>query len=137
MMPLVKVTDMRFSRSIVGRLLGYGEFRLESAGQDQALGRIPWVADPDATYRELCAIIFTPQAPNVPRPVAVHRPTVVEGRPAWPPGLDEHTGDTQPIRIPRPPTAHDDDEPGWAVSGDVGTFVPVHRPERHPGERAD
>src|SRR5271165_5890427 len=37
MMPLSKVTDMSFQRSSLGRILGYGEFILESAGQDQAL----------------------------------------------------------------------------------------------------
>jgi hypothetical protein len=59
MMPLGKVTDMSYSRSVMGRLLGYGEFILESAGQDQAMRRITWVAHPDATYRDLCATIFT------------------------------------------------------------------------------
>ena len=94
MMPLVKVTDMRYSRSIIGRVLGYGEFLLESAGQDQALGRIAWVADPDATYRELCAIIFTPTQPTnrLPPSVAVRRPAS-----AWPvaaPG--RHPADPHP-----------------------------------------
>ncbi|QGQ20171.1 PH domain-containing protein [Cellulomonas sp. JZ18] len=60
MMPLMKVTDMRYSRSVLGQLLGYGQFLLESAGQDQALRSIDWVARPDATYRDLCALIFTP-----------------------------------------------------------------------------
>jgi len=60
MMPLMKVTDMRYSRSVLGQLLGYGQFLLESAGQDQALRQINWVARPDATYRDLCALIFTP-----------------------------------------------------------------------------
>ncbi len=60
MMPLMKVTDMRYSRSVLGQLLGYGQFLLESAGQDQALRQINWVAHPDATYRDLCALIFTP-----------------------------------------------------------------------------
>jgi len=60
MMPLMKVTDMRYSRSVLGQLLGYGQFLLESAGQDQALRQIGWVARPDATYRDLCALIFTP-----------------------------------------------------------------------------
>ena len=74
MMPLVKVTDMRYSRSITGRVLGYGEFLMESAGQDQALSRISWVANPDSTYRELCAIIFTPtQVRRRPEPAAVRR----------------------------------------------------------------
>ena len=60
MMPLGKVTDMSYSRSVVGRVLGYGQFILESAGQDQAMSRINWVADPDATYRRLCDTIFIP-----------------------------------------------------------------------------
>ncbi|WP_291814185.1 PH domain-containing protein [Cellulomonas sp.] len=60
MMPLMKVTDMRYSRSVLGQMLGYGQFLLESAGQDQALRQIGWVARPDATYRDLCALIFTP-----------------------------------------------------------------------------
>src|SRR5215469_10171824 len=37
MMPLTKVTDMRFERTATGRLLGYGKFIVESAGQEQAL----------------------------------------------------------------------------------------------------
>ena len=61
MMPLMKVTDMRYSRSVLGQMLGYGQFLLESAGQDQALRQINWVARPDATYRDLCALIFTPE----------------------------------------------------------------------------
>ncbi|MGO8891083.1 MAG: PH domain-containing protein, partial [Streptosporangiaceae bacterium] len=32
MMPLSKVTDMSFQRSATGRILGYGEFIVESAG---------------------------------------------------------------------------------------------------------
>ncbi|GAA3803270.1 PH domain-containing protein [Cellulomonas soli] len=67
MMPLHKVTDMSYSRSPVGQLLGYGEFVLESAGQDQAMRRIGWVVRPDETYRRLCATIFAPgQARGVP-----------------------------------------------------------------------
>lgn len=58
MMPLAKVTDMSYSRSIPGHLFGYGKFVLESAGQDQALREIEHVANPDQTYRAICAEIF-------------------------------------------------------------------------------
>jgi hypothetical protein len=58
MMPLIKVTDMTFDRSITGRLLGYGTFVLESAGQNQALSHIPYVPDADAHYRAICAVLF-------------------------------------------------------------------------------
>ena len=43
MMPLAKVTDMSFQRSPMGRILGYGEFILESAGQDQALSNVGYL----------------------------------------------------------------------------------------------
>ncbi|MEP6629516.1 MAG: PH domain-containing protein [Lapillicoccus sp.] len=58
MMPLAKVTDMSFQRSVPGRVFGWGRFILESAGQDQALRQIDWVPDPDHTYRLICAEIF-------------------------------------------------------------------------------
>ena len=58
MMPLTKVTDMSYSRSVPGRILGYGQFIMESAGQDQALHDINWVPDPDHTYRAICAEMF-------------------------------------------------------------------------------
>ena len=61
MMPLVKVTDMSFQRSSLGRLLGFGEFILESAGQDQALRNIDHVPYPEQLYLEICALIFRPE----------------------------------------------------------------------------
>ena len=41
-----------------GRVLGYGRFVMESAGQDQALREVNWVPDPDHHYRAICAEIF-------------------------------------------------------------------------------
>jgi hypothetical protein len=58
MMPLLKVTDMSYVRSIPGQFLGYGKFVLESAGQDQAMREVKWVPNPDQTYRDICAEIF-------------------------------------------------------------------------------
>lgn len=58
MMPLGKVTDMRFERSLVGRLIGYGTFVMESAGQDQALSRINYVPYPEQLYLEVVGLIF-------------------------------------------------------------------------------
>lgn len=60
MMPMGKVTDMRYERSVPGRLLGYGAFIMESAGQDQALSRVGFIARPDWLYREICTMLFTP-----------------------------------------------------------------------------
>ena len=58
MMPLAKVTDMSFQRSATGRLLGYGEFILESAGQDQALTNVGYLPYPEQLYLEVCGLIF-------------------------------------------------------------------------------
>ncbi|MDA8372570.1 MAG: PH domain-containing protein [Nocardiopsaceae bacterium] len=58
MMPLGKVTDMRFERTLVGRFLGYGTFVMESAGQDQALSRIHFIPYPEQLYLEVVGLIF-------------------------------------------------------------------------------
>ena len=58
MMPLTKVTDMRFERSAMGRLLGYGTFIVESAGQDQALRQVDHLPYPEQLYLEVCGLIF-------------------------------------------------------------------------------
>lgn len=58
MMPLAKVTDMSFQRSAMGRLLGYGEFIVESAGQSQALRIVDHLPYPEQLYLEVCGLIF-------------------------------------------------------------------------------
>lgn len=58
MMPLGKVTDMSFQRSLMGRMLGYGEFIIESAGQDQALRTIHYIPYPESLYLEVMGMIF-------------------------------------------------------------------------------
>jgi membrane protein YdbS with pleckstrin-like domain len=58
MMPLTKVTDMSFERSALGRLLGFGKFIMESAGQDQALHIIDYLPYPEQLYLEVCGLIF-------------------------------------------------------------------------------
>lgn len=56
-MPLSRVTDMTYRRTIAGRLFGFGELIVESAGQDQALGRIRYIPDPDRFYRTLTSLV--------------------------------------------------------------------------------
>jgi uncharacterized membrane protein YdbT with pleckstrin-like domain len=58
MMPLSKVTDMSFRRSFGGRLLGYGEIIVESAGQNQALDRVPYIPYPEQLYLLVCGMLF-------------------------------------------------------------------------------
>ena len=68
MMPLLKVTDMSYNRSVLGRLLGYGEFVLESAGQDQVLRTVSYLPRPDELYEEICQEIFGISPPPPPPP---------------------------------------------------------------------
>ncbi|MGH2747094.1 MAG: PH domain-containing protein [Actinomycetota bacterium] len=56
-MPLEKVTDMVYRRTIGGRILGYGDLVFESAGQDQGLNRIDRVPDPDHFYRTVTGLV--------------------------------------------------------------------------------
>ena len=61
MMPLPKVTDMRYERTVMGRFLGYGKFVLESAGQEQALSTINFLPDSDRLYVRVCDLLFGSQ----------------------------------------------------------------------------
>jgi hypothetical protein len=61
-MPLAKVTDLTYERTIAGRLLGYGVFIIESAGQQQALRRIEFIPEPDALYHEVSGLLFGSQS---------------------------------------------------------------------------
>jgi membrane protein YdbS with pleckstrin-like domain len=62
MMPLTKVTDMSFQRTFPGRLLGYGEFIVESAGQDQALRNVRFIPYPEQLYLLICGMLFPSSA---------------------------------------------------------------------------
>ena len=59
-MPMAKVTDMRYDRTVPGRIFGYGIYIVESAGQDQALSRINFVPNSDLHYQQISAVIFAP-----------------------------------------------------------------------------
>jgi uncharacterized membrane protein YdbT with pleckstrin-like domain len=58
MMPLGKVTDLTFQRSLGGRMLGYGTVIVESAGQNQAFERIKYVPRPEEVYEAISELVF-------------------------------------------------------------------------------
>lgn len=58
MMPLGKVTDLTFQRSLGGRMLGYGTMVVESAGQIQALNKIDYMPNPEEIYEALSELVF-------------------------------------------------------------------------------
>ena len=57
-MPLVKVTDLTYEQTAFGRLLDYGSFIIESAGQEQALSRIDYLPDPNLRYHQVSELLF-------------------------------------------------------------------------------
>jgi len=58
MLPLTKVTELRFERSAMGRILGYGTFIVDSAGADHVLRRVDHLPYPEQLYLEVCGLIF-------------------------------------------------------------------------------
>ena len=73
-MPLGNLTDMTYQRSIWGRIFGYGEMIVETAGQAQALSRIAYLSNPDDFYRCVTALVTAGLLPAASTP---------EGRPAY------------------------------------------------------
>ena len=72
MLPLRKVTDMSYRRSPLGRMLGYGEFVMESAGERQSLQRVSYLPNPDTLYLQLSELLFARTSPLS----QVDRPTI-------------------------------------------------------------
>lgn len=58
MMPLARVTDMAYNQTVLGRMLNYGTFVLESAGQDQALSEIKPLPHPNELYLLFCQQMY-------------------------------------------------------------------------------
>src|SRR5215467_1949823 len=62
MMPLLRVTDMKYEQTAMGRLLGYGNFVVESAGQDQALREVKRLPNPNELYLRIVEEMYEPEA---------------------------------------------------------------------------
>jgi uncharacterized membrane protein YdbT with pleckstrin-like domain len=75
MMPLGKVTDLTFRRSLGGRLFGYGTLIVESAGQIQALNKISYMPRPEEIYEALSELVFGEKGKT--------RATGMLARPRW------------------------------------------------------
>lgn len=65
-LPLAKITDLTYARSLLGRLLGYGSLDLESAGQKD-FGKVDFLPDPDHFYRAVMSLALGPR-PDGPPP---------------------------------------------------------------------
>jgi membrane protein YdbS with pleckstrin-like domain len=67
MMPLSRVTDMKYTQTALGRLLGYGRFEIESAGQEQALRNVDNLPNPTDLYLQVVEEMYEPEASEARR----------------------------------------------------------------------
>jgi uncharacterized membrane protein YdbT with pleckstrin-like domain len=58
LLPLRRITDLTWQETLLGQVLGYGTFRFESAGQDQALRHLTYMPDAQTRYREVSELLF-------------------------------------------------------------------------------
>ncbi|SDO31698.1 PH domain-containing protein [Geodermatophilus sp. DSM 45219] len=58
LLPLRRITDLTYKETLLGQLLGYGTFRFESAGQQQALSEITYLPHADQMYRRVSDLLF-------------------------------------------------------------------------------
>jgi uncharacterized membrane protein YdbT with pleckstrin-like domain len=58
MMPISKVTDLTYERTVAGRMFGFGTLIVESAGQIQALNRLEYLPDPEEVYDAISELTF-------------------------------------------------------------------------------
>jgi hypothetical protein len=58
MMPLSKVTDLTYERTVPGRVFGYGTVVVESAGQIHAFNRIDHLPQPEQIYDAISELVF-------------------------------------------------------------------------------
>jgi membrane protein YdbS with pleckstrin-like domain len=65
MLPMGKVTDLKYDRTPAGQFLDYGKFIIESAGQEQALRELNYVPEPDETYKQIVDWLFGKGTTNV------------------------------------------------------------------------
>jgi membrane protein YdbS with pleckstrin-like domain len=59
LLPLRRITDLTWQETFFGQLLGYGTFRFESAGQDQALRHLTYMPNAQELYKEVSSLLFS------------------------------------------------------------------------------
>jgi membrane protein YdbS with pleckstrin-like domain len=100
LLPLRRITDLTWKETLLGQLLGYGTFRFESAGQQQALSEITFLPGADILYRRVSSLLFSADWGGA----AAGGDDEGNPEPATPRGPRPDTGrcDTEPIpRVPR------------------------------------
>jgi membrane protein YdbS with pleckstrin-like domain len=90
LLPRRRITDLTWKETFFGQLLGYGTFRIESAGQHQALARVTFLPGADVLYRKISELLFPGDNGG---------------------DLGDDLGDEEPRQPPPPSAARQDTEP--------------------------
>ena len=65
---LAAITDLTCRRPLLGRVLGYGDLVVETAGRSDGAQRIDRLGRPELVYRELTSLMSVGPRPGDPRP---------------------------------------------------------------------
>jgi membrane protein YdbS with pleckstrin-like domain len=105
LLPLRRITDLTWKETLFGQLLGYGTFRFESAGQQQALSEITFLPGADGLYRRVSGLLFSSDWGGAAAGGDDEGNPEPAFRPSSPPDAPVGTGrrDTEPIQD-LPPT---------------------------------
>ncbi len=98
MFSLSRVPDLTYSRSTIGRLLGYGELEREGTSGDLSLHKLNFVEHPHDTYTTICAAIFDLQDRMFGMDEDEHEHRFEDGPPPHTPGL--YAGYVNPVKRP-------------------------------------
>ncbi len=96
LLPLRRITDLTWEETFFGQILGYGSFRFESAGQDQALRHITFMPDAKNVYKQVSGLLFSADWGGAASGDD-------EGNPDPPPRGPAVRRDTEPIPPLKPP----------------------------------
>ena len=102
LLPLRRITDLTWQETLLGQVLGYGTFRFESAGQDQALRHLTYMPDAQTRYRQVSELLFGSDkaAATTGDDEGNEEPEAPEPPPRGPEGTGRR--DTEPIpRLPQ------------------------------------
>jgi membrane protein YdbS with pleckstrin-like domain len=100
LLPLRRITDLTWQETLLGQVLGYGTFRFESAGQDQALRHLTYMPDAQKRYRQVSELLFASDYGGVATSGddEGNDDRDLPGPGGPPPGAPGGRGDTEPIR---------------------------------------
>ncbi len=98
LLPLRRITDLTWQETLLGQVLGYGTFRFESAGQDQALRHLTYMPDAQGLYREVSKLLFSSDYGGAASGDDEGNPEPPEPPPPLSPAPPAGRRDTEPIR---------------------------------------